>query len=201
MPYREKLLGINRMDKLVEDFAPRVVKEELGEKKLDELLNIWKMDLETVSAEASEEEKYETAYKNFLLKWVSANQIMRKYDGEDGTAKYMRAAIEGWKKQYSRPSTVLRILWMLSPKLAFKNLAKRLSYQLQVFSPFTITEFNERQMTLAVKPCKILGVPDGNDFCVMACQNIVPSWLESQFNVKMSHNRVGTDCVVTFEPF
>ncbi len=201
MPFREKLLGINRLDKLVEDFAPKVVKTELGDKKLEELQNIWKMDLEPVSAEASDEEKYEVAYKNFLLKWVSANVIMRKYDGEDGTAKYMRAAIEGWRKQYSRPSLKLRILWVLSPKLAFRNLAKKLAYQLQIFSPFMVTEFNEKQLALSVKPCKILGEPDGNDFCVMACQNIIPSWLESQFNVKMSHNRVGTNCAVTFEPF
>ena len=201
MPYREKLQDVKRLDKLVEEFASTVVKNELGEKKLAELQNIWEMDFESVSAKASEEEKYEVAYKNFILRWVSANNIMRKYDGEHGTAKYMQAAIEAWKRQYSLESFLLKIDWRLSPKSAFKSLAKKLAYRLQVFSPFTVTELDQRQMTLAVNPCKILGVPDGIDFCVMACQNIIPSWLEAQFNVKMIHNREGMNCTMTFAPF
>jgi hypothetical protein len=201
MPYREKLEGIIRLDKLVGAFAPRVVEEELGKEKLQELQTSWETQTESIPAEASEQEKYEIAYRNFLKKWVAANKLMRKYKGEFGTSKYMNAAIAEWKKQHSHTSLTLKIMWRISPETAFQKLAKRLAYSLQMFSPFTVTELDEKRMTLSVNPCKIAGLPTGDDFCVMACQNIIPSWLEAQFNVKMNSNRQGTGCTVTFEPF
>ncbi len=201
MPYREKLEGILRLDKLVEDFAPHVVKKELGKEKLQELRAIWEAQSEPIPADSSDQEKYEKAYINFLKKWVAANNLMKKYQGEAGTSKYMKAAIDGWKRQYAPTAIELKILWGVSPKTAFRKLAKRLAYSLQVFSPFEVTELDENQMTLSVNPCKITSVPMGNDFCVMACQNIIPAWLQAQFNVKMSSHRQGTNCTVLFKPF
>ena len=201
MPYREKLEGVIRLDILLGDFAPRVVENELGKEKLVELRKIWENQAESISTEASDQEKYEIAYRNFLKKWVTAKNFMREYEGEAGTSKFMKAAIAGWKNQYSHTSLLLRIMWGLSPKTAFQKLAKSLAYSLQVFSTFTVTELNEKRMTLSANPCKIAGLPTGNDFCVMACQNIIPSWLEAQFNMKMSPHRQGTDCTVIFERF
>jgi hypothetical protein len=201
MPCGEKLEGILRLDKLVGNFAPRVVKEELGEEKLQELQNIWKTQSEPTPTEASDKDKYEIAYRNLIMKWVTANNLMGKYDGEDGTSKYMKAAIAGWKKQYNRTSPILKTIWGLSPKTGFQRLTKQLAYSLQVFSPLTVTESTEKQMTLSMSPCKIVGLPNGSDFCVMACQNIIPAWLGEQFSVKMISHRKGTDCTVTFAPF
>ncbi len=201
MPYREKLEGILRLDRLVEDFAPHVVTTELGKDKLQELRAIWAAQSEPIPAESSDQEKYEKAYRNFLKKWVAANNLMKKYQGEAGTSKYLKAAIEGWKKQYASTAFELKLVWGLSPKTAFHKLANRLAYSLQVFSPFGVTELDEKHMTLSVAPCKITGLPMGNDFCVMACQNIIPAWLQAQFNVKMSSFRQGTNCTVFFEPF
>ncbi len=201
MPSKEKLEAIERLDNLVEDFAPKVVKEVLGLEKVQELRNTWATQFEHIPIEASDQEKYEIAYRNFLKKWVAANNLMDKYEGEVGTSKYLKAAITGWKKQYSSNSFFLKTIWGLSPKIAFHKLASQLAYALQVFSPFTVTELTETRMTLSVDPCKIAETPEGSNFCVMACQNIIPSWLESEFNVKMRHNRQGKTCTVTFEPF
>jgi hypothetical protein len=44
-------------------------------------------------------------------------------------------------------------------------------------------------------------MPEGPDFCSMACQNIIPVWLSKQFNIKMNPTRHGADCRVVFEPF
>jgi len=201
MPSKEKLEAVERLDRLVEDFAPKVVKEVLGVEKLQELRNTWATQSEHILSEASDQEKYEIAYRNFLKKWVSANNLMEKYEGEVGTSKYLTAAIAGWKKQYSGNSFLLKTIWGLSPKIAFHKLASQLSYALQVFSPFTVSELTETRMTLTVDPCKIAETPEGSNFCVMACQNIIPSWLESEFDVKMRHNWQGKRCIVTFEPF
>jgi hypothetical protein len=151
--------------------------------------------------DASEIDKYEIAYKNLLQNWVTANNFMGKYLGEDGAMKYNQSAISAWKRKYAGSAYALRIIGSVSRKTAFRILSKRLAYQLQVFSPFSVSEFDEDHMTLNVSPCKINSVRKRNDFCLMACQNIIPTWLEGQFKTKMSHRHQGENCIVTFSYF
>ena len=200
MPYYEKFTGILGYTKMVDGFAPQLVKKELGEEKVDELQNLWKKGIEPIPEDASDKDRYEIAYRNFMWKWVSANNLMGTYQGEDGTKKYVQAAIAAWKRKYLYASA-LRFVGGVSRKTAFRILAKRLAYQLQAFSPFLVTELKENRMVLTVIPCKILTDPNGSGFCSMACQNIIPSWLQAQFNVKMNLNRQGANCSVIFEPF
>jgi hypothetical protein len=201
MPYEEKLAGLLSYMKMVEDFAPHLVKNELGEERLLELQKLWKQGTESIPTEASIKDRYEIVYKNFLLKWVTANKFMDKYQGEFGTAKYMQAAILAWKKKYAREAFALKTVGGISRKTAFEILAKRFAYQLQAFSPFKVAELSKNRMVLDVTPCKIIMDQNGNDFCIMACRNIIPSWLETEFNIKMNSTRQGTNCSVIFEPF
>ncbi|HIJ08567.1 TPA: hypothetical protein HA274_04405 [Candidatus Bathyarchaeota archaeon] len=200
MPYSEKFTAILGYTKMVEDFAPKLVKKELGEEKVDELQTTWEKGIEQISETASDKDKYETAYKNFMWKWVSANNLMDTYQGEHGKNKYMEAAISAWKRKYIYAFAV-EFVGSLSRKTAFRILAKRLAYQLQAFSPFSVTELKDNRMVLAVTPCKILTDQNGSSFCSMACQNIIPSWLEAEFNIKMNPDRHGANCKVIFEPF
>jgi hypothetical protein len=200
MPCHEKITGILGYTKMVEGFAPQLIKKELGEEKVDELQNLWKKGTEPIPEDASDKDRYEIAYRNFMWKWVSANNLMGTYQGEYGTKKYMQTAIEAWKRKYHYGSA-LRFVGGVSRKTAFQILAKRIAYQLQAFSPFLVTELKENRMVLTVTPCKILTDPNGSGFCSMACQNIIPSWLQAQFNVKMNLNRQGANCSVIFEPF
>ena len=201
MPYDEKFRGVLWYNEILEGFAPRLVKEELGESKLGELRYIWKETSESIPDDAPDREKYETAYKNFIQNWVSAHDFMRKYQGEAGGTKFMQAAIAGWQQRYSGSALVTKIIGSISRQTAFRMLAKRLAYKLQVFSPFLVSELNGNHMILAVNPCKIPGTSGGNEFCQLACQNIIPVWLARQFNIKMYTDKHGTNCKVTFEPF
>jgi hypothetical protein len=201
MPYVEKLDGILSFQNLVEDFAPRLVNQELGKEKSDELRKMWENESEQIPEHASDKDKYEIAYRNLLQNWVTANNFMGKYKGEDGTMKYMRAAVSAWKRKYAGSAFELSLIGIASKKAAFKILSKRLAYQLQIWSPFSVSELDENHMTLNVSSCKIVSVRKRNDFCLMACQNIVPAWLEGQFNVKMSHDLHGENCTVTLVPF
>ena len=189
------------MQRLVYNFAPRLVKSELGDDKLNELRNIWDEESEQILPEATDKDKYEIAYKNFLQSWVSAKKFMEKHDGEVGVNKFMKAAIDAWRKQYSNYAIPIKVAGRISSKTAFKMLAKRLAYQLQIFSPYTISELTDDKMILDITPCKITSTRNSNDFCIMACQNIIPAWLEAQYNVKMSLNPQGGNCTATFTPF
>jgi len=201
MPYQEKFEGILSYMRMVEDFAPKLIKKELGKEKVEELQNIWKKEIKPIPEDASDKDKYEIAYRNFMWKWVSANNLMSTYQGDDGTKNYMKAAIAAWNRRYALRGSLFKVVGVVSRKNAFRTIAKRLAYQLQAFSPFAVNELNEKRMVLTVSPCKILENDNGSNFCTMACQNIIPSWLEAQFNVKMNLNRQGPDCSVIFEPF
>ena len=201
MPYIEKYNEILGMFKILESFAPQLVKEELGVEKLNELQNIWKQETAPITKDASDKEKYDVAHRNFIHNWVSANNIMIKYQKEVGAKKFMHAAIAGWNQKYVNQALILKTMRSISSKTAFKRLANRLAYQLQAFSPFSVTELTDKHMILTIAPCKILETQEGNNFCSKACQNIIPSWLEKQFNIKMNLNRQGANCLATIEPF
>ncbi len=201
MPFAEKLAGILSYEALLEGFASRLVKDELGKEKLNELQDIWKKESDQIPKVGTDQERYEKAYRSFVRNWVSANALMGKYQGEAGTTKFMRAAIAGWKSKHARSAFALKFVESISRKAAFHSLAKELAYQLQMFSPFIVSELSENRLALKVAPCKILEVDGKSDFCVMACQNIIPAWLEAQFNVKMSSKRDGANCTVNFAMF
>ena len=44
MPYGEKFASILDYTKMIEGFAPKLVKQELGEERLGELLRLWKQE-------------------------------------------------------------------------------------------------------------------------------------------------------------
>ncbi len=199
MPYNEKFEKILSLNKLVEDFAPHLVKRELGEEEVKELQNLWTKEREPIPRDAPDNIKYEIAYRNFMKNWVTANNYFVKHKGEAGVTKFMQAAIKAWKRKYARVAFTLKIVWFFSPRFAFKALAERLAYQLQIFSPYVVSELDDNHMILKVTPCKIADT--SSDFCIAACQNIIPEWLEAQFNVNMSQNRLGNECTVKFSPF
>lgn len=201
MSYIEKYDVVLGLVKILEGFALGLVKKELGKEKLAELQSLWKQESKPIPEDTSDKDRYEIAYENFTQNWVSAHNFVLKYQGDAGGRKFLEAAIAGWMKSYSRYDLFLKIIRSVSREIAFRILAKRLAYRLQVFSPFTVSELTRNRMILKVSPCKILGTQGGSDFCPLACQNIIPVWLEKQFNIKMRQTRNGADCTVTFEPF
>jgi hypothetical protein len=196
MPYNQKLEGILEYKKLVEGFAPQLVNSELGKEKVNELYNLWKKESELVPNDASDQDKYEVAYRNFLQNWLTANRFMTENRGEDGNKKFMSAAINAWKQMHAGTANKLRLLGSVSSKTAFRALAEQLAYHLQIFSPFSVSELNENRLVLNLLQCKIMDVRKRNDFCLMACQNIIPAWLEEQFNVRMNLSPQGASCTV-----
>jgi hypothetical protein len=64
MPYGEKYRSVLDYTKLLEDFVLPPVKDELGDEKLAELKTIWEKEREPIPKSASEEDKYEAAYRD-----------------------------------------------------------------------------------------------------------------------------------------
>jgi hypothetical protein len=199
-PYHEKYDGILELIKLLKGFAPKFVKEELGQAKADELLKRWEQESEPIPSDAPFNDKYDIAHRNFLQNWITALNFVTEH--QVSTDKYMKVAVDAWVRKYATSSLGLKIFRGFSSRdAAFEALAKRLAYSLQIFGPFTVSELNQKRMVFTLTPCKIRAVRGHDDFCLAACQNIIPAWLERQFNVKTNHRRDGNNCTVTFEPF
>ena len=128
MSYIEKYDAVLDLVKILEGFAPDLVKMELGEEKLAELRSLWKQGSKPIPEGASDKDRYEIAYENFTQNWVIAHNFMLKYQGDNGGRKFMEGAIAGWRKSYSRYDLFLKIIRSVSRKTAFRILAKRLEY-------------------------------------------------------------------------
>ena len=201
MPYQEKYDEILKYMDVTEGFVIPLVKEELGKAKVKELRDLWKKETEPIPEGTSDKDRYEIAYRNFMRNWVSAHNFMRENLGWYGARKFLTAAIKGWERRYSSDALLLKIVGSVSRKTAFRTLAKELAYKLQAFSPFMVSELDENHMILTVNPCKITEMPEGPDFCSLACQLIIPVWLSQQFNIWMKPKKHGADCTVVFEPY
>jgi hypothetical protein len=200
MPYSDRYHGILDLIDLLKSFAPKFVKENLGQAKADELQKRWEEESEPIPSEAPYQEKYDIAHRNFLQNWITALNFVKEHPEADPD-KYMQVAIDAWTKRQSSNALALRLFRGISSKeAAFESLANRLAYNLQVFSPFTASELTKSRMVLAVTPCKIRKTRGRDDFCLAACQNIIPISMANQYKVSMKHKRDGDNCTVTFEP-
>jgi hypothetical protein len=56
MPYREKFDSVGDLVRILEGFAPHLVKRELGERKLAELRSLWKQESEPIPDDASDKQ-------------------------------------------------------------------------------------------------------------------------------------------------
>jgi hypothetical protein len=201
MPYDEKYGSVLDYMKLLEDFVLPLVKEDLGDEKVAELKSIWQKESEPIPEGASHKEKYEAAYCNWLRNWASAFNFVSKHLGESGTEKFKHEDAEALKRKNASPALfILRLMRAISPQTAFRTFAKQMAYQLQVFTPFSISELTGHRMVANLPHCKVLDAQGCDDFCIVGCQKISPLWMKNQFNVKMTTERKGKSCTVTLTP-
>lgn len=201
MPYEEKYNSVLSYMKMLQGFVLSLVNEDLGDQKLEELKRIWQEELKPVPEDASYDEKYEIAYGNWTRNWQSSYSFVLKNMGQGGAEKFKLANVEGLKRKNSSPALLmLNFMRAISPGTAFKTLAKQMTYQLQVFSPFSVSELASHRLVIDISHCKCLDYPGNEDFCLVGCQAVFPVWMKEQLKVKMTTNRQGKSCTVTLTP-
>lgn len=201
MPYDEKYSGVLSYMKLLDDFVLPLVEKDLGIQKVADLEGIWKNQAQTFREDSSIEQKFEIAYGNWLRKWASAFNFISDNLGEKGIESFTREDVEALKRKSSSPSLfLLRLIRAVSPQTAFRMFAKQMSYQMQVFTPFSVSELSGDKLVVNAHPCKVLDYPDSKAFCTIGCQKIFTRWFEDQFKVSMATNPQGKNCTVTITP-
>jgi len=201
MPYAEKysnvLASINRMEK----FVPAFMQKHLENREMIEFQTIWEEGINAIPEDASSEEKYELAYRNWIAKARNAHSFVRERLGEDGMEKFKRDNVDILKEENASPALVmLRLVRAISRGLAFSMTAKKVAYNLQWLSPYSVPELSRHRLVFAIPQCKILDFPDSEEICLVGCQSTYPMWLAEQFNVNMEANRQGNSCTLTVTP-
>lgn len=195
MPYSEKyaivLDKIKHNDVLISPF----IQKHLGEQALVELQKIWKEGVKPIPEDASDEEKYETAYGNLMWRAKSNLKFIRKHLGEDGIEKYKLAQVEELKRKNASPALLmLKLLRAVSPGFAFIMTAKKMAYQFQWITPFSLVELTRNKAVVNIPRCKVIGFPGMEEVCIVDCQAAYPMWVAEQFKVGLKFERQGDSC-------
>lgn len=198
MPYSEKyaiVLGNTKLDDTLS-----FVKKTLGDEAVIELQSILGEKAKPIPKDASDEEKYEIAYGNWIWKVSNAWSFVRKKLGEAGFEQFVRVLVEGLKRKSSSAASLLRVVRAFSSGFAFTMISKKMAYLWQCITPFSVSELSRDRAVFNVPRCKVLDYPDCEVLCTDGCQRIYPMWMAEQFKVKMETDRQGKSCTITLTP-
>ena len=201
MTYGDKYAIVLENINFTKTLGPAFVKKHLGDQAATELQSTWEEGTKPVPEEASAEEKYETAYGNWIWMGKSEFSFIRKQMGEEGIAQFVRAEVEELKRKNAGPAQFfLSLIRAISPGYAFTMIAKEFAYQLQWITPFSVSELTQHGALVNIPSCKILDFQETDDLCRIGCQSIYPTWVAEQFKVKMKFDRQGNSCTCTLTP-
>jgi len=194
MPQSEKyaiMLDQTKPDVLIVPF----IRKHLSDQALVELQKIWQKGVKSVPDDASDEEKYEIAYSNFIWRAKSNLSFIRRHLGEDGIEQFKLAEVEELKRKNASPALfILGLVRAISPGFAFTMTAKKMAYQFQWITPASLVELTRNIAVFKIPRCKILDFQDSEDLCLIGCQSVYPMWVAEQFKVGMKFEPQGHSC-------
>ncbi|MFC1994134.1 hypothetical protein ACFLVI_02605 [Chloroflexota bacterium] len=202
MPYREKYANVIGNMKMYETFIPPFLQKHLGNEAVVQLQNIWQEGLKQITEDASDEDKYETAYANWIWMAKSNLDFIHKQLGEEENKQFELVEIEAFLKSKNSGLALflLKLIRAISPDTAFTMTNKKMAYELQWITPFSVSEMTRDRAIFDIPQCKILDFPDVNGICTIGCQSIYPRWMAEQLMVDMKFNRQGNSCTATVTP-
>lgn len=201
MPYSEKydivLDNIAFGERLTADFITR----NLGDQAGAELRQAYQEGIKPIPKDASAEEKYETAYGNWIWLGKTNFSFIRGRMGEAGVDRFADYEVEALKRKNARPSVfMLSAIRALSPRTAFGMTAREFAYRLQWITPFSVSEIGPDRAVVDIPRCKVLDDPGAEDLCQIGCQRVYPRWVAEQFKVRMEFEPQGHCCRCTLTP-
>ena len=200
MPYTEKyerVLGGLKHD----EYVPGFIEKRLDQAASEEYRQLCESGIQPIPEDASPEDKYEMAYRNWM--WISgtAFSFIRERMGDRGIDQLLSVGVEALKRENAGPSLyLLKMIRAISPVRAFEMVAKQSAYEFQWLTPYSVDELNRERMVMTIPHCKILDYPNSEDVCLLGCQREYPQWMAEQLKVKLEFDRQGSSCTATVTP-
>ena len=201
MPYEEKFAMVIDDMKLNEAVFLHWVQKHLGDQAVAEFKKTYQEVTKPIPEEASNKEKYDIAYGNWIWLGKSVYSFTRKKMGEEGIKTLERAQVEALKQKNANPALfLLGFIRIFSPGLAFTMTARKMAYQLQWVDPSLAFELSQHKAVFNMPSCKILGFPETEDICLIGCQRVYSTWEAEQFKMQSEYKRQGNSCTCTKTP-
>ncbi len=200
MSYAEKykrLLGGLKHD----EYVPEFIEKHLGQAASEEYRQRCASGIQPIPEDASPEDKYEIAYKNWM--WVSSTafSFIRERMGNEGVDRLLSMGVQRLKQENASPSLyLLKIIRAIFPGRAFEMVAKQSAYEFQWLTPYSVDELSKKRTVMTIPHCKILDYPNSEDVCLLGCQREYPQWMAEQLKVKLEFDRQGSSCAATVTP-
>jgi hypothetical protein len=199
MPVKEKyanLLATIKQD----SFTPVFIGEKLGQQARQEYEEECRQVAKPIPESASDKEKYEIDYGNWITAGGIAFDFIKKRAGEEGLQEYIRADVEVIKRNNSGSALfLLKLIKSVAPGTAFRMVAKQMAYKLQWLADYMVPELSGSKIVMEIPHCKVLDYPGGEGSCMIGCQKIYEIWLAEQFGLEMKTRRKGYSCTLTIE--
>ena len=162
MPYPEKIEAVVKHTEMYRSVLVKLTEAYLGEIAVDELEQIWLEGSERTPLTATPEEEYRIAYGNWIWTAKSSIRYTRLRLGEEGVRKLEQMLLHALIQQNKGWSLVmLNLVRLVSPELAFKQLAEQLSYNLQWRTAYSLIESSPRRLVLGIDRCRCWSTRDG----------------------------------------
>jgi hypothetical protein len=183
------------------EYVPTFIEERLGREAAQEYQRLVDSGLEPVPEDASSQDKYEIAYKNWMWGAGVIFKFIRERMGEAGLDEMVAVGAERLKRENSGPSLyLLGLIRAFSPGRAFEMVAKQSAYEFQWLTPYSVDELSRNRVVMSIPHCKILDYPNCEDVCLYGCQKEYPRWMGEQLKVNLSFDRQGTSCTAIVTP-
>jgi hypothetical protein len=201
MPYSEKYAKVMDTLKFEETHLYPFARKSLGNQGADDLKQMIQNVSQPIREDASFEEKYRTAYSNWVLSGCTSFRFLRTSLGDEGVERLIRADVDALKKKSAGIGlSILNIIRFFSPRTAFSMTAKNMVYQLQWLGAYEVSEMSKTTLVLNIPHCDILDYPNSEDVCLIGCQRIYPLWVAEQLKADMRFNHQGKSCQMTLTP-
>ena len=201
MPFDEKYSIVQDNIAFSETFIDKFITKHLDKDAVSELHKRKQQVITQIPEDSSDEEKYESAYNNWIKTSIIEFKFVRERLGDEGMDKFVKADVAALKeKNASFALSMLDIIKRIAPSYGFSITAKELTYQLQWITPFSVPEMTSERVIFDIPRCKILKYPDVDDLCIIGCQNIYPQWIAEQLKVNMEFSPQGKSCTCVATP-
>ncbi len=175
------------------------IEERLGPDALKDYRRRYDCCMETIPDDAPWQTKYEVAFRIWMRECSASYDFVREHLGEQGIAQMADVSVEALKREDPRATlAALRLIRAVSPRLAFKMVAKTFAYEFQWLTPYAIEELSGDRAVFRIPRCRIRTYPDSDDTCRVACRGEYPRWLREHYGVVMDTAPCGESCTVTF---
>ncbi|MFZ0533558.1 MAG: hypothetical protein WAM09_10280 [Anaerolineales bacterium] len=195
MPDREKFQHAFDMVRLYQKRVIPFVEEQLGYAAMHELSSVWQAAMMPTREDDSDQEKYKSAYNNWLWMARCSHDYLADLLKQDEVAEYKRLLLQLYKRQQGNPD--LAIYRMLKNQTA---LVKAWLYEMQWMTPIELTSSSDAQFICVVHDCKILQTAGTIRICRVDCRNVGTALARTVYHLNRVTTPTNHGCTISLTP-